>query len=130
MRVEDHQRLLRAEEEKAKAYESLTGELATLLGPQKPRPGVSLNDLFIAAVTQLLIAKEAAESQLEEVAQELEDRAGDQRFPTEGRMAFRDAAQLLRDKGTGVEDFFTCSEPEEKSPITAHKGTEQGGGDG
>jgi hypothetical protein len=40
------------------------GELARLLGPQKPRPGVTHNDQFIVAVTQLLIDKEAAESKL------------------------------------------------------------------
>ncbi|HEX6456264.1 MAG TPA: hypothetical protein VF009_07060 [Solirubrobacterales bacterium] len=74
----------------------------------------------------------AAESKLQEAIQQLEKEAGTEPDWKLGdwlagrRYGLNRAAQILRDKGTGMEDLSDRSEAENKSPITAHneKGAE------
>lgn len=145
--LEDDQRLLRAEEKKAKALRAALATERSVVeealkdwhtGNGTPLQFVNkrLSDMATAieveSWAELLAEKQAAESKLEEVAQELDERADEtEQFCSYLRkgesFAYRTAAQLLRDKGTGANNFSVRNEPEEKSSITVHKGTEQGG---
>ncbi len=61
--------LVEERDEAVKERESLHGELATLLGPRKPREGVTANDHWISAVAAVLARAEKAEKELEEERQ-------------------------------------------------------------
>jgi hypothetical protein len=81
---------------------SLFGELARLLGPQKPREDVTANDQWISAVARTLTRAERAETALEELAQEFTDRSRVRPGETDESMgekiAYEEAASLAREK--------------------------------
>lgn len=64
VKFEDYERVEGERDEAQKEGESLRGELATLLGPQMPREGVTRNEQWIAAVAAVLDRAEKAEAQV------------------------------------------------------------------
>lgn len=51
---------------------SLLGELATMLGPRQPRPGVTANDQWIAAVGEVLADRDKLQVELDEAKKQVQ----------------------------------------------------------